>query len=149
MNTWTKEKWRMTFLMQLCRAIRPMKWLSKPFVQSVFYARARPGRVYKVTKVQEFTGSKSHGIKIKNGGCYQPPCRSCVYLARVSHRGWPFIYYFFLLLVLVRALRATIPTQYLYHCNICCMQMFLVQSLIFRDYCVRGSVLLLRAHAYL
>lgn len=60
----------MTFLMQLCRAIRPMKWLSKPFVKSVFYARARAARVYKVTKVQEFTGSKSHGIKIKNGGCY-------------------------------------------------------------------------------
>lgn len=66
--------------MQLYRAIKPVKWLSKPFVQSVFYARAGAGRVYKVAKVQEFTRSKSRGIKIKNSGSYQPPRHRAAYI---------------------------------------------------------------------
>lgn len=56
------------------------EWLSKPFVQSAFYARVRADRVYKVAKVQEFTRSKSRGIKIKNSGSYQPPRHRAAYI---------------------------------------------------------------------
>lgn len=48
---------------------------------AISYAREPTDRIYKVMKVQEFTKSKSCGIKIKNGRCYQAPRQRCVYLA--------------------------------------------------------------------